>query len=126
MLKLKKGFSYVEVIFALAASAAIFTAVLPLLSNSIEKNYDTRLRLIAYEAASNEIEELREGKVSSFLAPNHIAFDIPEIPGAVGDVYITKDLGDQRIAAVKVSVTWTNKGTEKTVELNTYLYGSTE
>lgn len=122
----KKGFSYIEVLLALTISAVIFTAVLPLLSATISKNRDTRLRLVAYEAASNEIEKLRESKVSSLVAPNHIPFTIPEIPGSVGDVYITKALGDQKIASVDVTVRWTFAKKNQVAELKTYLYGSIE
>lgn len=113
-------------VFALVISATIFTAVLPLITNSITKNRDTRMRLVAYEAASNEIERLRESKISSLVAPSHTAFAIPAIPNSTGDVYLKKDLGDQKIASVNVSVSWTDKGKAKRVELNTYLYGSTE
>lgn len=126
LLKKKKGFSYIEVVFALVISATIFTAILPLIMNSISKNRDTRLRLIAYEAASNEIEKLRESKISSLVAPSHTAFVVDGIPGSVGDVFVEKNLGDQRIASVKVNITWTDKGKQKNVDLNTYLYGSTE
>jgi prepilin-type N-terminal cleavage/methylation domain-containing protein len=122
----RRGFTYIEVIMAITISAAIFTAVFPLMFATVTKNRDTRLRLIAYEAASNEIEKLRESKISSLVAPNHIPFVVPEIPGAVGDVYITKALGDQKIANVAVTINWNfNKKAQKT-ELKTYLYGSIE
>jgi type II secretory pathway pseudopilin PulG len=122
----RRGFSYIEVVLAVTISAVIFSAVLPLLFATITTNRDTRLRLMAYEAASNEIEKLRETKISSLVAPNHIPFDIPEIPGSVGDVYITKTLGDQKIANVDVTVSWTFKGKAKVAEIKTYLYGSIE
>lgn len=122
----KKGFSYIEVVMAVTLSAVIFTAVLPLLFATITKNRDTRLRLIAYEAASNEIEKLRETKISSLVAPNHIPFDIPEIPESVGDVYITKPLGDQKIASVEVTINWTFNKKDQKAEMKTYLYGSIE
>jgi len=122
----RRGFTYIEVVMAVTITAAIFTAIIPLLFATISKNRDTRLRLIAYEAASNEIEKLRETKISSLVAPNHIPFDVPEIPGAVGDVYVTKTLGDQKIANIDVTVNWTfNKKAQKT-EIKTYLYGSIE
>lgn len=126
MLKNKKGFTYIEVIFALVVMAAIFSAVLPLLLNTVTKNRDSRLKLIAFEAASNKIEELREHKISSLIAPSHNPFDILEIPGATGDVYITKPLGDQKIASIEVTVNWNFKTKPQKVELKTYLYGSTE
>jgi Tfp pilus assembly protein PilV len=122
----KKGFSYIEVVMAVTLTAVIFTAVLPLLFNTITKNRDTRYRLIAYEVASNEVERLREQKISSLVAPNTLFFDIPEIPDSTGTIEVTKDLGDQKIAAINVRVEWTFKGKTNDVELNTYLYGSTE
>ena len=123
---MKRGFSYIEVIFALVISAAIFSAVLPLITNTINRNRDTRLRLIAYEAASNQIEDLREHKISSLVAPSHDAFDIPDIPGSTGDVYVTKPLGDQKIAQVQVTVNWSLSGKTQQVVLNTLIYGNTE
>ena len=123
---MKRGFSYIEVLFALTLTAVIFTAVMPLLSNTITKNRDTRLRLIAYEAASNQVEELRDTKVLSLVAPSHIPFTIPDIPSSVGDVFITKTLGDQKIATIDVTVKWTFQNKAQTVEIKTFLYGSTE
>jgi len=122
----KKGFTYIEVVMAVTISAMIFSAVFPLLFATITKNRDTRLRLVAYEAASNEVEKLRESKISSLVAPNHIPFDVPEIPGSVGDVYVTKTLGDQKIASVDVTVRWTFRNKQQVAEIKTYLYGSIE
>ena len=122
----KRGFSYIEVIMALTISAAIFSAVLPLLFNTITKNRDTRYRLIAYEAASNEVEKLRELKISSLVAPNTLTFATPDIPGSAGTVRITKPLSDGKIAAINVTITWPYRTKNNEVQLNTYLYGSTE
>lgn len=124
--KRPRGFSYIEVVLALVITSTIFAAVLPLLTNTITKNRDTKLRLIAYEAASNEVEKLREQKISSLVAPSHTAFAIPDIPGSTGDVYVTKTLGDQKIATVEVTVSWIFKDKPQKAEIRTYLYGSIE
>ena len=121
-----RGFTYIEVVFAIVITSTIFMAVLPLLTNTITKNRDTRLKLIAYEAASNEIEMLREQKVSSLVAPSHTPFDVADIPGSTGDVYVTKTLGDQKIASVDVTVKWTFNNKAQTTDIKTYLYGSIE
>ena len=92
----------------------------------MEKNRDNKLKLIAYESASNQIEELRARKVSSLLAPSHIAFEVPEIPNSTGDVFIEKKLGDEKIASVLITVTWKFKNNVENVNLSSYLYGSTE
>jgi len=123
---LKKGFTYIEVLFAITLTAVIFSAVLPLLENTITKNQDTRLKLVAYEAASNQVEELRDTKVLSLVDQTHIPFTIPEIPGSTGDVYITKPLGDPKIAVVDVKVNWRFHNKNQVAEIKTYLYGSTE
>lgn len=124
--KSKSGFTFIELLISLSIIAIIFSAVLPLIFNSITANRGTKLKLIAYEAASQEIENLREQKVSSLVSPSHTAFTVSEVPGAVGDIYINKALGDEKIAAVTSTVTWTYHGKSEKIELNTYLYGSTE
>ena len=122
----KSGFTIIEIVIALVICAAIFSAVLPLIYNSITSNRSTKLKLIAYEAASREIEALREQKVSSLISPSNTPFSVEGIPGAIGNIHVVKALGDEKIAAVTSSVTWTFKEKNERVELNTYLYGSTE
>ncbi len=121
----KRGFSYIEVIFSVMATAAIFSAVLPLLFATITSNRDTRLKLIAYESASNEIEKLREVKIPTLVSQDTL-FSISEIPGSTGHVIIERNLGDNKIAKVKVTVDWIFNKRNQHAELNTYLYGSTE
>ncbi len=123
----RQGFSYIEVLLAATISAAIFTAVMPLLFNSITVNRNARLNLLAYEAASNEIETLRQSKISSLVTPSHAAFTVTGIPGGVGDTFVSRpNFGDQKIVSVDVSVTWQLQGKSKKVNLSTFLYGSTE
>ncbi len=122
----KAGFTIIEIVIALVICAAIFSAVLPLIFNSITSNRGTKLKLIAYEAASREIESLREQKVSSLISPSNTPFAINGIPGAIGNLSVNKALGDEKIAAVKSVVTWTFRNKNERVELNTYFYGSTE
>ena len=117
--KQKKGFTFIEILISLSIMAIIFSAVLPLIFNSITSNRGTRLKLLAYEAASREIENMREQKVSSLVSPSHVAFTVDGVPGAVGDIYVNKALGDEKIAAVTSKVTWTYRGKSKKVELNT-------
>ena len=122
----KSGFTIIEIVIALVICAAIFSAVLPLIYNSITSNRSTKLKLLAYEAASREIESLREQKVSSLISPSNTPFTVEGIPGAIGNISVNKALGDEKIAAVKSVITWTFKSKSERVELNTYLYGSTE
>ena len=129
----KRGFSYIEVLIALAVSATIFTAILPLLFEVITTNKTTQLKLIAYEEAENKIESFRQSKISS-LCPNPLPqttpcdypFTVAGIPGSTGDVYVIKNLGDQKIASVDVVISWQNQNVPSKVEMRTYLYGSME
>jgi hypothetical protein len=98
---------------------------MPLLFNAITTNRDARLKLLAYEAASSQIEQLRERKIASLVAPSHNPFNIDGIPGSTGDTYITRNLGDNNIVNVDVTINWTLDGTPEKVEFRTYLYGST-
>ncbi len=120
----KGGFTYIEILIAITVSAAIFSAVLPLMFASIAINRNARLNLLAYEAASDQIEGLRELKIPSIVTPSHIVFPVNGIPGSSGDTYLTRDLGDQNIVTVKVTVSWPFQGKNKSVSMNTYLYGS--
>ena len=122
----KSGFTIIEIVIALVICAAIFSAVLPLIFDSITSNRGTKLKLTAYEAASREIESLREQKVSSLISPSSTPYSISGIPGAIGNLSVNKALGDEKIAAVKSVVTWIYRGKSERVELNTYFYGSTE
>lgn len=124
--KKKSGFTIIEIVIALVVCAAIISAVVPLISNSITQNRSTKLKLLAYEATSQEIENFREQKVSSMVSPSHTSFTVAGIPGSTGDIYVNKALGDEKIAAVAATVTWTFHGKNEKIELNTYMYGSTE
>ncbi len=124
--KKKPGFTFIEILISLTIMAIIFSAVLPLFFRSITSNRSARLKLIAYEAASREIENLREQKVSSLVSPSQTSFSVDGIPGAIGEIHINKNLGDEKIAAVTSRVTWTYRDKAEKVELHTYLYGSTD
>jgi prepilin-type N-terminal cleavage/methylation domain-containing protein len=121
--KNKSGFTFIEIVIALVVCAIIISTVVPLISNSITQNRSTKLKLLAYEAASQEIENLREQKVSSMVSPSHTPFTVASIPGSTGDIYVNKALGDEKIAAVTATITWTFHGKNEMIELKTYLYG---
>lgn len=116
----------IELMFSIVLMATIFAAVMPLIYSSINNNKDSRLKLIAYEAASQKIEELRDEKISSLQAPNHTYFTVPDIAGSSGDLYITKPLGDTRLAQVECSITWTFQNRSHKIKTVTYMYGGTQ
>lgn len=122
----KKGFTIPEIIVALFIISTIFAGVLPLLYNSINNNKEGRMRLLAYEALNQHLEEMREEKVSSLLAPNHILFTIDSIPNGQGDIYVTKPFADQRIARLDCTVNWSFQDKNHSITVNTYIYGGTQ
>jgi hypothetical protein len=57
------------------------------------------------------------------VSPSHTPFTVASIPGSTGDIYVNKALGDEKIAAVTATITWTFHGKNEMIELKTYLYG---
>lgn len=113
----------VEILMAMTLMATIFAAVMPLIYSSINNNKDARLKLIAYEAANQKIEELRDDKIPSLIAPNHTYFTVDGIAGSNGDLYVTKPFGDARIAKVDCTITWSFYNRNHSIKLSTYMYG---
>ena len=126
----KPGVSFIEVLIAFMLCAVVFSAVLPLIQNTIYQNQQTKQRLIATEAASNEIEKFKESKIVSLCPLPQTScdstFDILEIPNASGTINVTKPMNDDRLAAIKVTIDWDFRGREQNVTLNTYMYGGME
>lgn len=121
--KNKKGFTLIEVIITLVVGAAIFSGVLPLAMNTMAQDKDSRLKLYAYEDAQQELENMRG---SSFATLANHTFAVTNISGATGTVTVsfTVDGATQtNIAAVTSNVAWTFHSKNRSVTLNTYIYG---
>jgi prepilin-type N-terminal cleavage/methylation domain-containing protein len=121
----KRGFTIIELLVALVVMAIMFAGLLPLISKSVNANKDQRLRLVAYELASQRLEEYRERKIPSLL-PGTITENPAELPNATLTISVSKPKApDQTLALVSVDVTWSFNGRNQNVLLKTYLYGST-
>lgn len=121
--KNKKAFTIIEIVITLAISAVIFSGALPLIFKTTTANKAARLRLNAYEAAHQEVENMRGSNLSTLV--NH-PFAISNISGATGQVIISDNINGSpqtNIVSVVSRVTWTFKNKTETVELKTYLYG---
>jgi len=126
----KPGVSFIEVLIALMLCAVIFSAVLPLIQNTIYQNQQTKQRLLATEAASNEIEKFKESKIVSLCPLPQVSCDsifvVDGIANSSGKIKITKPQADNRLAAIKVTIDWSFRGRAQNVTLNTYMYGGME
>jgi prepilin-type N-terminal cleavage/methylation domain-containing protein len=119
----KKGFTIIELLIALVILGLILAGLMPLLANTVNKNKEARLKLVAYEAASEKLEEYREKKISSLQAGAE-NFAIPDLPNSTGTVTIEKP--QSSLAKITTSISWNFNKRNQKVELKTYLYGSTQ
>jgi prepilin-type N-terminal cleavage/methylation domain-containing protein len=119
----KKGFTIIELLIALVVLGIIFAGLMPLLANTVNKNKNARLRLVAYEAASEKLEEYREKKISSLQAGTEI-FSVSALPNSTAVVTIEKP--QTSLAAITTTISWNFSNKPQKVELKTYLYGSTQ
>ncbi len=120
----RNGFTLIELILIIFISATIFAGVLPLIAKTTTANKAARLKLLAYQAANNEIENMRGTAISELEDHN---FSVTSISGATGSVTVDKDVyGETQtdIAAITSTVTYVFKGKTEEVELITYLYGT--
>jgi prepilin-type N-terminal cleavage/methylation domain-containing protein len=120
---MKRGYTIIEIIIALAIAAVIFSGTLPLIYKTITANRKAQLRLNAYQAAHQELESLRGVPIGDLS--DH-SFSVSGVPGANGTLTVDKSLNGQpqtSIAKVTSKVTWTFQTKTDSVELNTYLYG---
>lgn len=119
----KKGFTYIELIIVLFIATTIFSGILPLIFKTITANKAAKLKLIAYESAHQEIENIRGQDISTLSNHN---FAVAGISGATGSFTIDKNIDGQErtdIAKVNSKISWTFKGKTENIEVNTYLYG---
>ena len=104
-------------------SAAIFSGSLPLIYRTITANRKAQLRLSAYQAAHQELENLRGYEVANLA--NH-SFTVTSVPGATGTVTVDKSVNGQpttTIAKVTSAVSWSFQNSPDSVQLTSYIYG---
>lgn len=114
----KGGFSLLEIVIALFITAAVFSAVVPLIFNTISANRSAKIKLNAYQSAQNEIELLKNQDITSMT--NH-SFIPSGVPNGSGNVTISNPQPD--LASVNSRVSWVFRGKSEVIELKTYIYG---
>lgn len=115
------GFSIIEILFSLFMLAIIISGLVPLLTKAISTNQQSKNKLYAYQAANAELENIRN---TSFLDINDYPFSIPTISSSQGNVVISDEIDgiiETDILKATVTVTWTFKSKQETVELITYV-----
>lgn len=117
----RRGFSIIEILIALFVASAVFSAAVPLIFNTISANRAAKLKLNAYQAAQNEIENLKNQNISTFETGS---FTVTGVPNATGTLTVTKP--EEDLADIKSQVTWVYRGKTENVELRTYIFGVAE
>lgn len=118
---MRKGFSLIEVIIALAMTVltvTIFGAVL----NSLPLTKHARNQNLAYHMAAKKVEELRNIDFASLPASS--SFTDPgfaDLPGASGSFTIVNYGGSSSIKRLIVTVSWAESGVTKSVILETLM-----
>lgn len=119
--KNQKGFSIIELLLVLVFMTAIISGILPLLTRAIASNKNTKNKLLSYQAASAEIENMRN---SDFATLENYTFSVQGVSTASGSVTISDQIdGSTETDIVKVTVTviWPYKNNTESIELDTYI-----
>ena len=119
---MKKGFSLIELVIVISVVGIIFSGVLPLIFKTTTLNRSAQLKLNAYEAAQQEIENLQGENIGSL---ENYTFNPSGIPGSVGRVIVDKTIGGStnNFASVTSRVSWVFQNKNEQIELKTYFYG---
>lgn len=116
----QSGFTIIELLITLIFFTAIISGIIPLLTKAISKNKEAKNKLYAYQAASSEIESMRNTAYENITSHN---FSVYGIAGAQGTVTVTDVIdGAPQTGILKAtaSVTWTFKDKNESSEIVTY------
>ena len=124
ILKNKRGITIMEIIILVVVVSLFILGVLPLVTENMVGNNESKVRLQAYEAAQQELETLRNTPFDSLASGS---FGVPpSIPGGQGAVTISNDINgdgqaETNIVKAKVDVNFTEKNQNETVTLTTLI-----
>ena len=115
-----RGFSTIEVIFALfllATALVVYASSL----NLVRILKTTRYQNLAYHIAQKQLEDMRNTAFSALPGTGAISdSQLSSLPSGQGTLTVT-DL-DTNLKQVTVSVSWTETGLPKSVNLDTLIY----
>lgn len=123
LLKNQKGVTLMEVIILVIVLSLFIVTLLPMITENMVQNAQSKTRLQAYEAAHKKIEDLRN---TSFGSLTSGTFQTSSVPRGSGVVTITNDINDDGtpetgIVKAKVDVNFTEKNKTETVTLTTLI-----
>lgn len=112
-----------EVIILVIVLSLFIVTLLPMITENMVQNAESKTRLQAYEAAHKEIENLRNTSFDSLASGT---FQTPSVPRGSGAVTITSDINgdgtpETDIVKAKVDVNFTEKNKTETVTLTTLI-----
>lgn len=116
----KNGFTIIELLITLIFLTTIISGIIPLLTKAISANKNSKNKLYAYQAASSEIEDMRNTDYTSIATHN---FSVPGVTGAQGTVTVTDVIdGSAQTGILKATATvsWTFKDKNENVNIVTY------
>lgn len=122
----RKGFSLIELVIALGV-VALTVFVFGIAVSSLPLTKSTRNRNIAYHAAAQKLEELRNTPFASLPASGSFSYPIfSELTNASGQLTVSSYSGydPNQIKAAAVTVTWYENGVAYNVRLDTLLSDS--
>ncbi|PIZ01072.1 hypothetical protein COY62_00370 [bacterium (Candidatus Howlettbacteria) CG_4_10_14_0_8_um_filter_40_9] len=114
------GFTLIELLITLIFFTAIISGIIPLLTKAISVNKNSKNKLYAYQAASSEIENMRNTDYDSIASHN---FSVSGVSGAQGTVTVTDVIdGSAQTGILKATATvsWTFKDKNENVDIVTY------
>ncbi len=112
-----------EVIILVIVLSLFIVTLLPMITDNMVQNAQSKTRLAAYEAAHKEIEGLRNTPFDSLSSGS---FATPSVSKGSGQVTITNDINgdgtaEDNIVKAKVDVNFTEKNKTETVTLTTLI-----
>lgn len=117
----QRGFSIIELLLVLVFMTAIISGIIPLLTRAIAANKNNKNKLLSYQAANAEIEDMRN---TNFDTLADYTFNVSGVSQATGNVDISDVIDGQvetDIVVATVTVSWPYKNKTENVELVTYI-----
>jgi prepilin-type N-terminal cleavage/methylation domain-containing protein len=123
---MKKGLTLIEILVAVSITAIIVLSLYGALVYGMAINLKTKHKAIAYHAASQEMEILRNTPFSTLTNQTDGPFigevdDLDKLPSSLGKLTIENYGGSSDIKKVTIKVIWQEKGGQKEVQLVTLI-----
>jgi type II secretory pathway pseudopilin PulG len=118
--RVKKGFSLIEIIIILGVVGIMVSGILPLFLNVIAANNSARYYSYAYKVADSKIEEYRN---TTFENIEDETFPVSELPLGQGDLTVSNEIGgspQDNIKELDLTISWNYKKAQE-IRIVTYV-----